>query len=144
MKRHALFVGVNKYADPTIQNLAYPADDATEFIEKICDFGCPVALPTEAQWEYACRAGKSGSFGAGENGNCGEWCADWYGPYPPAEVTDPQGPESGQGHVVRGMRRIRLDLTCRSAARWWLPTKILFRRYRNPLAGLRLVINPVG
>lgn len=30
MKRHALFVGVNKYADPTIQNLAYPAEDATE------------------------------------------------------------------------------------------------------------------
>ena len=30
MKRHALFVGVNNYADPTILNLAYPAEDATE------------------------------------------------------------------------------------------------------------------
>ena len=30
MKRHALFIGVNKYADPTIHNLNYPSDDATE------------------------------------------------------------------------------------------------------------------
>ena len=30
MKRHALFVGVNNYADSTIQNLNYPSDDATE------------------------------------------------------------------------------------------------------------------
>ena len=30
MKRHALFVGVNDYADPTIQNLAFPTEDATE------------------------------------------------------------------------------------------------------------------
>ena len=30
MKRHALFVGVNNYTDPTIQNLNYPSEDATE------------------------------------------------------------------------------------------------------------------
>ena len=30
MKRHALFVGVSKHSDPTIQNLAYPEEDATE------------------------------------------------------------------------------------------------------------------
>jgi len=30
MKRHALFVGVDNYADPTIQNLNYPSEDATE------------------------------------------------------------------------------------------------------------------
>ena len=30
MKRHALFVGVNNYADPSIQNLAFPSEDATE------------------------------------------------------------------------------------------------------------------
>ena len=30
MKRHALFVGVDEYADPTIQNLAFPTEDATE------------------------------------------------------------------------------------------------------------------
>ncbi len=30
MKRHALFVGVDKYADPTIQNLAFPTKDAID------------------------------------------------------------------------------------------------------------------
>jgi hypothetical protein len=30
MKRHALFVGVDDYADPTIQNLRYPSEDAAE------------------------------------------------------------------------------------------------------------------
>ena len=30
MKRHALFVGVNNYADPSIQKLAFPSEDATE------------------------------------------------------------------------------------------------------------------
>ena len=30
MKRHALFVGVNKYSDSTIQNLNYSSEDATE------------------------------------------------------------------------------------------------------------------
>ncbi len=30
MKRHALFVGVDDYADPSIPNLAYPAEDAGE------------------------------------------------------------------------------------------------------------------
>ena len=30
MKRHALFVGVDKYVDSTIQNLNYPSEDATE------------------------------------------------------------------------------------------------------------------
>ncbi len=30
MKRHALFVGVDKYADPTIQDLAFPTKDAND------------------------------------------------------------------------------------------------------------------
>ena len=30
MKRHALFVGVDEYADPTIQNLAFPTKDAID------------------------------------------------------------------------------------------------------------------
>lgn len=30
MKRHALFVGVNDYADPTIKNLVYSSEDAME------------------------------------------------------------------------------------------------------------------
>ena len=127
-------------------------DDAQKFIKKVNDSGVipegwKVALPTEAQWEYACRAGETGPYSGGTieqvawyDGNSGSktrpvgtkkpnawglydmhgnvW--EWCADWYDDSLsggTDPSGPSSGVRRVLRGGSWINRAALCRAALR---------------------------
>ncbi|MGN0843658.1 MAG: formylglycine-generating enzyme family protein, partial [Kiritimatiellia bacterium] len=69
----------NKGPDLPVENVSW--NDCQEFIKKLnAKTGKKFRLPTEEEWEYACRAGGTGDWGKRANGEEGPLDAmGWYG-----------------------------------------------------------------
>ena len=121
-------------------------------------------LPSEAEWEYACRAGTTGDYAGTLNdmawyaensenrthpvgqkqpnawglfdmhGNVWEWCEDWYHETYSGAPTDGSAWLSGGEHKYRVLRGGSWNYYARSAIRVYFPPD-----WRNDAYGFRVV-----
>ena len=123
-------------------------NDCSEFCDKVRSLGIEASLPTEAQWEYVCKAGKDvlqedvdklawtkdngsdkvhpvaqkkpNAWGIYDMcGNVAEWCIDYHGEYNKTSNVDPAGPTSGSHRIIRGGSFITNAQGCGASIRYW-------------------------
>ena len=141
-------------ADQPVEQVT--CDEALEFCRRLTErereagrlpLGFKFTLPTEAQWEFACRAGRkedaaddlaavawyaansggsthpvgqkqANAWGLHDmHGNVWEFCLGRYGPYPGGTVADPAGAPSGPYGIFRGGSWNNGPVGCRTATR---------------------------
>jgi formylglycine-generating enzyme required for sulfatase activity len=146
-------------------------NDCQDFIKKLnAKTNGGYRLPTEAEWEYSCRAGTSTAYSYGDkltrsdanidgdstkavgsykpnafglydmHGNVFEWCNDCYANYPAGAVIDPKGPATGKSRVMRGGSYYWTASIARSSSRNLIFTPTLTNQ--NDLLGFRLARTP--
>ncbi len=134
------------YRGPKLPVTSVSWENCQEFIKKLnAKTSGGYRLPTEAEWEYSCRAGTATAYSNGDiitkndsnveglstkvvgsykpnafglydmHGNVWEWCEDWKVDYPKEAVIDPKGPEAGKNRVLRGGSFTGVGLHSRSA-----------------------------
>jgi formylglycine-generating enzyme required for sulfatase activity len=179
----------SKWKDKNLPVESVTWNEADEFCRRLSDLpdeqaaGRSYRLPTNAEWEYACRAGSSEEYSFGRvestsggvtkdaydtqisprgwdsnnsggkthpvgmklpsswglhdmHGNVSEWCADWFGAYTNGATTDPCGPPSGDGRVIRGGDWIQNFGAWQSAYRVWGASSA-----KQPFVGFRVALS---